>query len=190
MKSGRATKWAACIFKWEEGNEGYTKFLDWDNFKSEFCKEFCPANSDSTTINKLESTTYYQRTRSIDDYLDEFLDLIMESRYTDPKTLVVKFRKGLDPQIQNAVTTMTDGCPSNTAPTAWHEAAKNTEPLMRPSNLLTAPLPSFQSTCPPCSTSLPTHSGTHQANPGSSSTHRHWRELEESSDHSNMLLLW
>ena len=58
MKLGRAGKWAAHIFKWEEENEGYTKFLDWDDFKSKFCKEFYPANSNSTTINKLESTTY------------------------------------------------------------------------------------------------------------------------------------
>ena len=32
MKSGRVAKWAACIFKWEEKNEGYTKFLDWDDW--------------------------------------------------------------------------------------------------------------------------------------------------------------
>ena len=91
MKYGRAGKWAARIFKWEEENEGYTKFLDWDNFKSEFQKEFCPANSDTVAINKLESTAYYQKNRSVDNYLDEFLDLIAESGYTDLKTLVVKF---------------------------------------------------------------------------------------------------
>ena len=102
MKSGRAAKWAACIFRWEEENEGYTKFLDWDDFKSD-----------------------YQRTQSVDDYLNEFLDLVMESRYTDPKTLVVKFRKGLDPQIKNAGATMTNRCPSNIALTAWYEAARN-----------------------------------------------------------------
>jgi hypothetical protein len=106
MKAGRAIKWAAQIFKWEEENEGYTKFLDWDNFKTEFHKEFFPANSDIATINKLESMTYYQKTQSVDDYLDEFLDLIVESRYMDLKTLVVKFRRGLDPQIQNTVATM------------------------------------------------------------------------------------
>ena len=59
-----------------------------------------------------------KRTQSVDNYLDEFLDLIMESGYTDPKTLVVQFRKGLDPQIQNAVATMTNGCSSDTALTA------------------------------------------------------------------------
>ena len=125
MKSGRAAKWAARVFKWEEDNAGNHKFLDWDDFKSEFRKEFCPANSDAAAINKLESTAYYQRTRSVDDYLDEFLDLIAESGYEDPKTLVVKFRRGLDPQIQNAVATMSHGRPSDTAPTAWYEAARN-----------------------------------------------------------------
>ena len=101
--------------------------MDWDNFKLEFCKEFCPANSEATAINKLESTTFYQRTRSVDDYLDKFLDLVVESRYMDPKTLVVKFRRGLDPQIQNAVATMANGQPSDTAPTAWYEAAGNVD---------------------------------------------------------------
>ena len=42
----------------------------------------------------------------MDNYLDEFLDLVVESGYTDPKVLVVKFRRGLDPQIQNAMATM------------------------------------------------------------------------------------
>ena len=122
MKSGRAAKWAAYIFTWEEENEGYARVLEWDNFKSEFHKEFCSANSNSTAINKLESITYYQRTWSVDDYLDEFLDLITESGYMDPKTLVVKF---LDLQIQNAVAKMTNRHPSDTTLTAWHEAARN-----------------------------------------------------------------
>ena len=84
MKSGQAAKWATHVFKWEEENAGDSRFLDWDNLKLEFHKEFCPANSEATAINKLESTTYYQRTQSVDDYLDEFLDLVVESGYTDP----------------------------------------------------------------------------------------------------------
>ena len=85
MKSRWAAKWAACVLKWEEENAGDSRFLDWDNFKLEYHKKFCPANSEATTINKLESTTYYQRTQSVDDYLDEFLDLVAESGYMDPR---------------------------------------------------------------------------------------------------------
>ena len=36
MKSGRAEKWAARVFQWEEKHMGYTKFLDWDEFRNEF----------------------------------------------------------------------------------------------------------------------------------------------------------
>ena len=109
MKSGRAAKWAAQIFKWEEENGGYSKFLDWDEFQTEFRKDFCPAHSDASAINTLESTSYYQKARSVDDYLDKFLELVSESGYTDPRTIVVKFRKGLDPQIQNMIATMPYG---------------------------------------------------------------------------------
>ena len=91
MKSGRAAKWAKRIFQWEEKNGGYPKFLDWEEFRKEFRKDFCPSHSDVAAINKLESTTYYQKSRSIDDYLDEFVELVAEAGYTDPKTMVVKF---------------------------------------------------------------------------------------------------
>ena len=127
MKSRRASKWAEQIFQWEEKNEGYPRFLDWEEFQKEFWKDFCLAHSDVTAINKLESTNYYQKTRSIDDYLDEFVELIAEARYTDLKTTVVKFRKGLEPHIQNTIATMAYGRPSDAVPEDWYEAAKNVD---------------------------------------------------------------
>ena len=122
MKSGRAAKWTARIFKWEElsENEGCSKFADWEDFRDEFKKEFTPAHTDSLAINRLKSTAYYQKSRSLDDYIDEFQDLITESGYTDPKTIMVKFRRGLNPQIQNAVATMASGRPSDMNPTRWY----------------------------------------------------------------------
>ena len=113
MKSSRAAKWAAQIFKWEENHEGYSKFLDWDEFQLAFQKDLCPPHSDTAAINKLESTSYFQKACSIDNYLDEFMDLIAEAGYTEPKTAVVKFQKGLDPQIQNTIAMMVSGQPAN-----------------------------------------------------------------------------
>ena len=127
MKSGRAAKWAERIFYWEEKNPGYSKFLDWDKFQNKFQKDFCPAHSDVAAINKLESTTYYQKSWSVDDYLDEFVELVAEAGYTDLKIAVVKFRKGLDPQIQNTIATMAYGRPSDASPEGWYEAAKNVD---------------------------------------------------------------
>ena len=123
MKSGRAAKWAEHIFHWEEKNSRYLKFLDWDEFHNEFQKDFCPAHSDIVAINKLESTTYYQKSWSVEDYLYEFVELVAEAGYIDPKIVVVKFWKGLDPQIQNTIATMAYGCPSDSSPENWYEAA-------------------------------------------------------------------
>ena len=90
----------------------------------EFRKDFCPAHSDASAINTLESTSYYQNARGVEDYLDEFLELVSELGYTDPRTIVVKFRKGLDPQIQNMIATMPYGRPLDTSPENWYKAAK------------------------------------------------------------------
>jgi len=73
--------------------------------------------------NKLEGTTYFQGWRSVDDYLDDFRDLISESGYSDLKTIVVKFRRGLNPGIADVVATMAARRPDDLDPEAWYEAA-------------------------------------------------------------------
>jgi hypothetical protein len=123
MKSGRAARWADRVFRYERSNPGVFRFLDWEDFQGEFKKEFTPANSEANAVNKLEETGYFQKTRSVDDYLDEFRDLIWDSGYKDPKTIVVKFRRGLSASIQNAIATMVTGRPSDTDPEGWYSAA-------------------------------------------------------------------
>jgi Retrotransposon gag protein/Zinc knuckle len=127
MKSGRAQRWTARAFRWEDENPGQPRFLDWDDFVGEFKTEFTPAQTDALAINRLESSTYYQKNRSLDSYMDEFQDLIADSGYTDPKTIVVKFRRGLDPQIQNVVATMAAGRPSDASPHAWYKMARTVD---------------------------------------------------------------
>ena len=126
MKSGRAQKWTARIFRWEQRpeNSTSTRFLDWEDFRDEFRREFTPAHADSLAINRLESTAYFQKSRTFDDYIDEFQDLVTDAGYTDPKTIVVKFRRGLNSQIQNVVATMASGRPSDTDPEGWYNMAR------------------------------------------------------------------
>ena len=76
-------------------------------------------------INTLESTAYYQKSQGVDNYLDKFLELVSEVGYTDPRMVVVKFQKGLDPQIQNSIITMPYGGPLDTSPGDWYKAVKN-----------------------------------------------------------------
>jgi len=60
----------------------------------------------------------------VDNYLDSFLILASDARYTDLWTLVVKFRHGLKLNIQSQIATMPFGRPANTNPEAWYAAAQ------------------------------------------------------------------
>src|SRR6202171_6516515 len=125
MNQSRAQKWANRIYHWEAvpTNVGSSYFIDWDDFRSRFRTEFFPLHSDAVATNKLEGTSYFQGRRTVDDYLDDFRDLISDSGYSDPKTIVVKFRRGLNPSIADAVATMASGRPDDLDPEAWYEAA-------------------------------------------------------------------
>jgi len=60
----------------------------------------------------------------VDDYLDCFLTLVFNAGYTDPWTLVVKFRRGLKTNIQGQIATMLFGRPTDTNLEAWYVAAR------------------------------------------------------------------
>jgi len=104
-------------------NAGVNYFVDWDDFQASFRKEFFPLHAEAVATNVLEGTTYFQGTRNVDNYLDEFRDLVSASGYTSPKTIVVKFRRGLDVEIGDAIATMATGRPDDFDPEGWFEAA-------------------------------------------------------------------
>jgi len=60
-------------------NAGVNYFVDWDDFRSHFRKQFFPLHEEAIATNTLEGTAYFQGSRSVDDYLDNFRDLISES---------------------------------------------------------------------------------------------------------------
>ena len=122
MKTGRANRWAERVFEREQLDNGLP-FTDWLDFEDEFRRDFTPLNAESAAVNKLEGTSYFQQNRSVDDYLDEFRELIHDSGYTDPKTIVVKFRRGLDRRISSALAGMATGRPMDTDPERWFELA-------------------------------------------------------------------
>jgi hypothetical protein len=72
---------------------------------------------------KLESDCYYQGKLSVDTYTDDFVCLVNNASYTDPITIVVKFRRGLDPAIQDKITKSGRDCPSDHDLAAWYAAA-------------------------------------------------------------------
>ena len=122
MKTGRAGRWAAREFELE-ARIGALRFTDWLDFEDEFRKDFLPLDSEATAINILEGNTYFQGKRTVDDYLDQFRDLVGDSGYTDPKTLVVKFRRGLDRRIASTLGSMAAGRPADNKPEDWYRLA-------------------------------------------------------------------
>jgi len=96
----------------------------WRDFEQQFQVHFFPVNAEADTINALEGTSYHQGGRMVDDYLDNFQALVSDAGYTDSRTVVVKFHRGLRLGIQNQITTMPYRRPANTDPNAWYRAAQ------------------------------------------------------------------
>jgi hypothetical protein len=123
MKSGRAANFAerALAYKTKHG-EG--KYDSWTDFVLAFEDAFCPLNESTNAITRLESESYYQGRRNVDEYIDEFEELIEKSGYKDPLVEVIKFRRGLNPSIQDMIATSRDGRPLDDDFRGWRQAAR------------------------------------------------------------------
>ena len=76
LKTGRAEKWAAQVFHWEEESPNLLTG-----------KTYVPTHTNIATITYLESTSYFQNKYSINEYFDKFLDLVFEASYMNNKLL-------------------------------------------------------------------------------------------------------
>jgi len=121
FKDGHAAKWSKNVFR-QEADTGVFPIPTWGDFEQQFRLHFFPVNAEANAINTLEGTSYHQGGRTVDDYLDNFQILVSDTGYTDPRTLVVKFRRGLKLGIQNQIATMSYGRPTDTDPDAWYRA--------------------------------------------------------------------
>ena len=59
----------------------------------------------------------------VEDYINQFQELIDIAEHDDDKTIVIKFHKGLDPAIQNKVALTRDNALDFDDPEGWYEAA-------------------------------------------------------------------
>jgi len=123
LKDGRAVKWSENLFC-QEVDTGVFPIQSWVDFEQQFRSQFFPVNAEVDAINTLEGSSYYQGNWTVDDYLNSFLILASDPRYTDPQTLVVKFRRGLKLNIQSQIATMPFEQPTDTDPEAWYAAAR------------------------------------------------------------------
>jgi hypothetical protein len=122
MKTGRAALFTQRVIHYRVAN-GMPKFNTWDKFRSVFIAKFCPKNETGLALARLETEKYYQGKRSVDEYVDEFKELIEQAGYDQGLTIVVKFRRGLNKDIQDVIANIPISRPSDDHPQAWYDAA-------------------------------------------------------------------
>jgi len=158
FKDGHAAKWSENLFR-QEADTGIFPIQSWVDFGQQFRSQFFLVNAEADTINTLEGSSYYQGNWTVDDYLDSFLILASDAGYTDPRTLVVKFRRGLKLNVQSQIATMPFERPADTDPEAWYTTARRIDQARLANE-------AFQSTLRPYSTNpffgtpLPSSSST------------------------------
>src|SRR6266436_2384067 len=123
MKSGHVVLHVNRILR-KEASDDLPAFFSWQDFEKDFSAKFCLKNEATAALTKLESTHYYQGRKAVDDYIDEFSELIDEAGYTDRLSIMMKFQKGLDQHQQDCITEMVQGRPEDNDLEGWYEAAQ------------------------------------------------------------------
>ena len=123
MKEGRAAQFSDRVLR-KEASDGFPAFNTWADFEHEFTTQFLPPHHNVDAANRLESTSFYQGKRSVEEYLDEFRYLIDEAGYAEGLGIVMKFRRGLNPSLQNQIAVLGQGRPADNDPEAWFAAAR------------------------------------------------------------------
>ena len=120
MVSGRAGRWANRELGVDRN--GALRFATWSDFAAEFRKFFMHPRVEDEAINVIETDHYFQGSKeTVPEYLERFRNLIDDSSYTDPRYIVVKFRRGLNHQVSIALST--SATPSLADPEAWFSLA-------------------------------------------------------------------
>jgi len=102
---------------------GSLPWATWADFRLEFICDFCPKSEVQMAHMDLETSKYHQGSHSVDEYVDKFHELVDCAKYTEGANIVLKFQHGLSPIIQNYITCLTYGRPSNDIPKDWYDAA-------------------------------------------------------------------
>ncbi|GLB45813.1 hypothetical protein LshimejAT787_3100030 [Lyophyllum shimeji] len=124
MKGGRAARFAARTLRHLLSHGRAPRFWSYAEFHAQFIAEFCPQDEKRKAATTLETSAYYQGSRSVDEYIDEFMDLVEEAQFPDGVQLVFRFRHGLDSKIEAKVASMVDGRPSDKCVQDWIDAAR------------------------------------------------------------------
>src|SRR5215813_12235713 len=123
MKTGRALTFANQVAR-QTQKDDMIPYAHWKAFWTELEDRFLPVDERDQAMNTLETDQYFQGEQAVDDYCDDFQDLVDHACYTEGRPLVMKFRKGLATNIADQVA-MLQGGPTDHDLPGWIKAAKN-----------------------------------------------------------------
>src|SRR3981189_2165399 len=132
MKSGCAATFEQRTLQ-KEFRTKKMAFADYQEFHQQLELEFCEEDEMTHTLMRLESDQYHQRLCTISEFIDEFQELVDLSRLTDPIAIVLKFRRGLNPAIQDKIGEL-ESRPGNADIEGWYTKARRID-LNRLTNL-------------------------------------------------------
>ncbi|CAK5283217.1 unnamed protein product [Mycena citricolor] len=117
MSKDSTASWSKCMSE-------CTPFLfpTWALFVTKFKLRFVEENKQDHALAQLETHLYYMGSRDVFKYMDKYDDLLDLTGYTNNLVKVTKYRTGLDPKINQAITT-SGNHPRLTDYAKWHVCA-------------------------------------------------------------------
>jgi hypothetical protein len=122
MKSGRAAAFADRTIR-ENAPTNAVPYGSWMLFREAFKEEFFVRDEGQAARLKLEGTRYHQGARTVEEYIDEFRDLVDRAGYKEGSIVVLKFRHGLHHEVQRSIATLPASRPHDDQPGEWYAAA-------------------------------------------------------------------
>jgi hypothetical protein len=102
MRTDRAYRFSQRALAYMVDNSRW-EWNTFEEFSKEFAQEFFTPEEEIDALTRLETSAYHQGRRTIDDYVDDFVELMTRSRFSDMRSAVVKFRKGLEPSFAHTL---------------------------------------------------------------------------------------
>jgi hypothetical protein len=121
MKSGRAATFTQRTLQKEFRTKKPT-FVNYQEFHQQLELEFCAEDETTHALMCLESDQYHQGLRTISKFINEFQELVDISGLTDPIAVVLKFRRRLNPAIQDKIGEL-ESRPDNADIEGWYTKA-------------------------------------------------------------------
>ncbi|KAF5376293.1 hypothetical protein D9615_008535 [Tricholomella constricta] len=127
MQHGRAADFVSRVFQFGTAKD---VFPAWKDFEDTFRGEFFLFDEVADAALILESTAYFQNSRSIDEYIDSFRSLWVKAGYPDGRHLVLKFCRGMDPKLSRRLGSITTGRPHDEKIEEWLRIACSQDFIM------------------------------------------------------------